>query len=235
MSKVTDLATFQFTTQQTNQPISTAEVNASDAQATLSRMDSPHEPTTRTKRAAQLKEFTNWLAKRQQPAHHDPATFVSQPLEIVADNSKNFRVDTATQQATELRYQSPHFDTRNYVEAVEVDNSRQPITITDGFDPEIGSVAKQNTPPAIESAVNALKADGRVLGDSEQLTSERNLIVPAFRWSEVSNNLLGSPAMLNLETNVRQSLQTYRTQIVCLLYTSPSPRDATLSRMPSSA
>ena len=27
----------------------------------------------------------------------------------------------------------------------------------------------------------------------------------------------------------------FNTQVVCLLYTSPSPRDATLSRMPSSA
>ena len=30
-------------------------------------------------------------------------------------------------------------------------------------------------------------------------------------------------------------LQTTRSVSVCLLYTSPSPRDATLSRMPSSA
>ena len=33
----------------------------------------------------------------------------------------------------------------------------------------------------------------------------------------------------------RLSLQTREQHISCLLYTSPSPRDATLSRMPSSA
>ena len=30
-------------------------------------------------------------------------------------------------------------------------------------------------------------------------------------------------------------VKTVSTQVACLLYTSPSPRDATLSRMPSSA
>ena len=37
---------------------------------------------------------------------------------------------------------------------------------------------------------------------------------------------------LELDWNILDSGALYRT---CLLYTSPSPRDATLSRMPSSA
>ena len=36
-------------------------------------------------------------------------------------------------------------------------------------------------------------------------------------------------------SGLRQALETERERNSCLLYTSPSPRDATLSRMPSSA
>ena len=38
-----------------------------------------------------------------------------------------------------------------------------------------------------------------------------------------------------LDNQTRFFTQTTKRQVVCLLYTSPSPRDATLSRMPSSA
>ena len=38
-----------------------------------------------------------------------------------------------------------------------------------------------------------------------------------------------------LEDLIRNNLRAKRLIFTCLLYTSPSPRDATLSRMPSSA
>ena len=39
----------------------------------------------------------------------------------------------------------------------------------------------------------------------------------------------------SLPPKVQQALKANKLQDTCLLYTSPSPRDATLSRMPSSA
>ena len=44
----------------------------------------------------------------------------------------------------------------------------------------------------------------------------------------------GNPVGIG-EVKVRPTNVTARIATVCLLYTSPSPRDATLSRMPSSA
>ena len=46
--------------------------------------------------------------------------------------------------------------------------------------------------------------------------------------------------MITLQTGIKRkdtvnSIVGYSGRIICLLYTSPSPRDATLSRMPSSA
>ena len=41
-------------------------------------------------------------------------------------------------------------------------------------------------------------------------------------------------ALLTYKYNFPKT-EIFNTDIVCLLYTSPSPRDATLSRMPSSA
>ena len=52
----------------------------------------------------------------------------------------------------------------------------------------------------------------------------------------VALSLLGRAltAARNIETYLADMLEA-GVKIVCLLYTSPSPRDATLSRMPSSA
>ena len=52
----------------------------------------------------------------------------------------------------------------------------------------------------------------------------------AFRWCKNHNVIIGSRDADRAATTATE----YTTQ-VCLLYTSPSPRDATLSRMPSSA
>ena len=50
---------------------------------------------------------------------------------------------------------------------------------------------------------------------------------------DCDGTLLDSMAMwVNLATDV---LKTYGVDLPCLLYTSPSPRDRTRSRMPSSA
>ena len=54
-------------------------------------------------------------------------------------------------------------------------------------------------------------------------------------------SILGDPrsekmqSIMNLKIKYRESFRPFAPSVFCLLYTSPSPRDATLSRMPSSA
>ena len=47
--------------------------------------------------------------------------------------------------------------------------------------------------------------------------------------------LLGDDRAIDVAINVDVSIDEVTERMLCLLYTSPSPRDATLSRMPSSA
>ena len=218
MTKATDLATFQLNTNQIDQPINIRDIPINvantDSQGIMERVDSPQEPAQGPNRAAQLQQFTDWLKTRSRSTHHNSQTHVSQKLELSSGSSdKIYRVDSASQPQIELQYQSPHFDTTDYVEAVEVDNSRKPSIPTDGFDAEIKTSQPER---GIDTTIQTLKADGRVLGDSEQRNtdSSTSLQVPGFQWPEVSSNLLGSPAMLNLVTTIQQTLQTYRTQIV---------------------
>lgn len=219
MSKVSDLATFQLHTQEISQTIQISDIQVCSDISTGpeldSRMDGPHRKTARRDRASQLEEFTNWLSTRTRSGHHHPSAYVSEPLQISDNNASFYRADCLSQPQSQLLYQSPHFETRNYVQAVEVDQSSQPVIGVDGSD--VGKpLSPATTNPQIISAIRKLKADGRILGDSEQFDDlpNPNLVVPAFRWPQVSTNLLGNPAMLNLETNIKKSLQTYRTQIV---------------------
>ena len=55
-----------------------------------------------------------------------------------------------------------------------------------------------------------------------------------------TSSLLGTAKILNevkdqFEGTIKLIFQPAEEKLPCLLYTSPSPRDATLSRMPSSA
>ena len=63
---------------------------------------------------------------------------------------------------------------------------------------------------------------------------EKNSVSPSI---SSLRKVLGGIPMSMVEFFSEEILQEKPTQIVynCLLYTSPSPRDATLSRMPSSA
>ena len=78
------------------------------------------------------------------------------------------------------------------------------------------------------------------LGDSVQLIPVHNLQVDTFFW-EIIN---GSSDQINainpfvtpyISTEYQLTIIDINGCVICLLYTSPSPRDATLSRMPSSA
>ena len=68
-----------------------------------------------------------------------------------------------------------------------------------------------------------------LLNDSEYLQSNEPLV----------NNESFADALISTPNNCKninsEKIDTDNWSLTCLLYTSPSPRDATLSRMPSSA
>ena len=76
---------------------------------------------------------------------------------------------------------------------------------------------------SVSKEVNFLEQPERVLRFSIPLKPDSR------RWSPDSPNLYTLTTTLSREKSPVDQLN------VCLLYTSPSPRDATLSRMPSSA
>ena len=64
------------------------------------------------------------------------------------------------------------------------------------------------------------------LGSNQVTTSVANNFIPELWSDEVIGAYKSNLVVANLVTKLSHN---------CLLYTSPSPRDATLSRMPSSA
>ena len=78
-----------------------------------------------------------------------------------------------------------------------------------------------------------LEAEGKLtLLDQSKVLSPH----PYFRLFATANTVgLGDTSGIYHGTNQINQGQMDRWNIVCLLYTSPSPRDGLLSRMPSSA
>ena len=61
-----------------------------------------------------------------------------------------------------------------------------------------------------------------------------------LKFSYVNSGCIRTKGDLNdriitIYEGIKEIIDKHEVDIVCLLYTSPSPRDATLSRMPSSA
>ena len=68
--------------------------------------------------------------------------------------------------------------------------------------------------------------------DQAVATNDKKPIKTWSRRSMITPDMVG----LNIAVhNGRQHVPIFIQEDICLLYTSPSPRDATLSRMPSSA
>ena len=76
-----------------------------------------------------------------------------------------------------------------------------------------------------------IQFDGNSLLDVNDDDFDKNI-----RWKEISMVFQGAMNSLDPVFAVQQQFeQVLKQHNFCLLYTSPSPRDATLSRMPSSA
>ena len=65
--------------------------------------------------------------------------------------------------------------------------------------------------------------------------AKENILLPAMSDQMTDAELLSWKISAGDKVNKGDILCEISTDKVCLLYTSPSPRDATLSRMPSSA
>ena len=117
----------------------------------------------------------------------------------------------------------------------EISESRKPLFCDESFPVEkspdqfrifcIGGSTVQGRPFAIETSFSTwLELSLQAAGDSKQFNVINcgGVSYASYRLAPVVEEILGyQPDLIVLYT--------------CLLYTSPSPRDATLSRMPSSA
>ena len=79
------------------------------------------------------------------------------------------------------------------------------------------------------------------LVDGAGIVRDLSGIVTDWSWQTLSSETLAQVAALDtdslppLPSDVRLGAPVFRPGKICLLYTSPSPRDGLLSRMPSSA
>ena len=100
-----------------------------------------------------------------------------------------------------------------------------------GFPKALGATRESDRPDLAPFQCNGAMAAAGVLKKKGQKANPREIA------QNVVSKLEGHPAISELEIagpgfiNIRPTAAA----LTCLLYTSPSPRDATLSRMPSSA
>ena len=95
----------------------------------------------------------------------------------------------------------------------------------------------------IEGQDKLIAGQDRLLEGQDKLLEGQDRIIDSI--NTLSTNVVGSVDQLSTKVDTLSTkMDTFSTRIVnsidtlskvCLLYTSPSPRDATLSRMPSSA
>ena len=92
------------------------------------------------------------------------------------------------------------------------------------------AIAPPRFTPAVKSYINTYTVKKRQ--HTEAMLGRISIYFPMFEKYLSDNNL---PVDLKYLSIVESALNPKAVSRSCLLYTSPSPRDATLSRMPSSA
>ena len=89
----------------------------------------------------------------------------------------------------------------------------------------------------LRALTKARKEGYKIIYIDETMFTRRS--IPTKEYRKASQNMTVDQALINEPTLALLSgISKERGQeayMICLLYTSPSPRDATLSRMPSSA
>ena len=105
---------------------------------------------------------------------------------------------------------------------------------------DVSSCSNMSSKDIEEDARKIISDEGKgkvfwKIGDYDRCRSDENCreIEREYKTSMVAHVAL--EPMAALANSVDGKLHIYAGHQVCLLYTSPSPRDATLSRMPSSA
>ena len=77
-----------------------------------------------------------------------------------------------------------------------------------------------------QETVGRLKSVKSIVAPMTQLIAQGEDLQALFEMAEEDDSIEGE---------VRKEIQSLESMLDCLLYTSPSPRDGLLSRMPSSA
>ena len=70
---------------------------------------------------------------------------------------------------------------------------------------------------------------------NSELTDEQKIDYIVDNWDEIAALMEQGARTKQLNDELKTYIGDVKSELSCLLYTSPSPRDATLSRMPSSA
>ena len=164
-------------------------------------------------------KFSNLWMKLSRGTPHDR-------FEKIADTYRDVCKDTREQLDIENDVMDAYIDFRFAIKEAEV-LAQELLEVQKET---VG--AKKTSFEEAGKATEASKAEG---SEKSQLQLKRDEAMEAFNKEDRSYQLIKDVAEdLKVAYNVGETLITKLKQ-TCLLYTSPSPRDATLSRMPSSA
>ena len=172
------------------------------------------------------------------------------------DDINAILVDRGDRHMTVVRLKGgdPFVFGRGGEEAIALETAGIPVEVVPGITSSIAGPAAAGVPvthrgvssgfTVVTAHEDPNKADGLNWDALAQLNTTLVVLMGARRAAKVSDRLIGagmSPEtpvaiVVSATTPYQQVLRMPLDQLgVCLLYTSPSPRDATLSRMPSSA
>ena len=97
-----------------------------------------------------------------------------------------------------------------------------------------GSTGRSGSIEVTVTELLTVQNGGRISTETDSTDVAGNIVIQAGQLFMDGQNAVGVTSIFN-DTGGTGSGGNIEVSIDCLLYTSPSPRDATLSRMPSSA